>query len=93
MGSSKRRNGDALPHQLTVKQAAQIVEMTPGGLRGAILRGKLLAQKNQEGLLLIKSHNLAAFHLYGDCKHFPEDTMTPTNKVALHDYLETVACA
>jgi hypothetical protein len=82
-----------LPHQLTVKQAAKIMEMTPGGLRGAILRGKLDAQKNEEGILLIKSHNLAVLHLYGSCDHFPEDTMTPTNKIALHDYLETIVHA
>lgn len=79
-----------VPHTLTVRQAAALVGMTPGGLRGAILRGRLSAHREADGRLVVRSHNLAAFHLYGDGRRYPEEKMGPTARVALHDYLETM---
>jgi len=67
--------------------------MTSGGLRGAILRGRLRAHKNDNGKHVIKSHNLAVFHLYGDNTAFPEDTMGPKNISAFNSYLETMTSA
>lgn len=64
--------------------------MTAGGVRGAILRGKLRAQKDSAGQLVIKSHDLGAFHLYGDVRIYPEERMGPHARVALHEYLETM---
>jgi hypothetical protein len=79
---------DRLPRELTVKQASSLIGMTQGGLRGAILRGKLPASKDEHGRLLILSHNLAAYHLYG--KTYPEDQMKPSTRATLHIYLETL---
>lgn len=86
---SLKANGN-LPYVFTVQEAASLIGMTAGGLRGAILRGRLRAQKNQEGKIEIHSHNLAAFHLYGDSRVYPEEEMKPTTRVILHKYLETV---
>lgn len=79
-----------LPHVLTVREAARLLGMTAGGVRGAILRGKLPASTDTEGRLVLRSHNLAAYHLYGDARRFPEDRMRAATRAALHDYLETV---
>jgi hypothetical protein len=81
-----------LPTTFTVKDAAKLLGMTSGGLRGAILRGKLRADKI-DGQHIIKSYNLAVFHLYGDNRDFPEDEMLPKNRIALHTYLETMTSA
>jgi hypothetical protein len=90
MSSSKQ--DQPLPETFTVKEAAKLLGMTSGGLRGAILRGKLRADKIK-GQHIIKSYNLAVFHLYGDNRAFPEDTMKPKNKLFLHNYLETMTRA
>jgi len=88
---SWKANG-SLPYEFTVQEAASLIGMTAGGLRGAILRGRLRAEKDEEGKLVIRSHNLAAFHLYGDGRLFPEENMKPSTRVTLHHYLETVTC-
>jgi hypothetical protein len=90
MSSSKQ--DQPLPQTFTVKEAAKLLGMTSGGLRGAILRGKLRADKIK-GQHIIKSYNLAAFHLYGDNRTVSEDTMTPKKQLTLHDYLETMTRA
>lgn len=82
-----------LPLLFTVKEAAELLEMTPGGLRGAILRGKLRSHKNEQGQHVIRSHNLAIFHLYGDNDSFPEDALEPKNIAAFNSYLETMTRA
>lgn len=79
-----------VPRTMSVKDAAALLGLTPGGLRGAILRGKLHAEKNGDGQLVIRSHNLAAYHLYGDGSAYPEERMGPSARVHLHDYLETM---
>lgn len=79
-----------VPRTLSVREAAALIGMTAGGLRGAILRGKLRAHKDAAGQLLIRSFNLGAFHLYGDVRVYPEDKMGPHARVVLHDYLETM---
>ena len=84
---------DKLSRVFTVKEAAGLLGMTSGGLRGAILRGKLRAHKNEHGKHVIKSHNLGAFLLYGDNSAFPEDTMEPKNISAFNSYLETMTSA
>jgi len=89
MGSPSKPNG-RIPYVLSVKEAAALVNLTAGGLRGAIQRGKLRAEKDHEGKLTIRSHNLAAYHLYGDGSLYPEERMGPTIRVLLHNYLETV---
>lgn len=80
-----------VPRTLSVKEAAALVGLTAGGLRGAILRGKVFAFKDADGRLLIRSHDLAAFHLSGDGRLYPQDEMTPERRVVLHQYLETMA--
>jgi hypothetical protein len=85
-------NGKVL-RTMSVKDAAALVGMTPGGLRGAILRGKIHAEKDDEGRLQIRSHDLAAFHICGDGRHYPQESMTPTRRVALHRYLEAMVDA
>jgi len=82
-----------MPHILSVKEAAGLVGLTAGGLRGAILRGKVCAFKDQDGRLLIRSHDLAAFHISGDGSLYPQESMTPGRRVALHQYLETMVDA
>ena len=86
-------NKDKSSRLFTVKEAAELLEMTSGGLRGAILRGKLRAHKNDNGKHVIKSHNLAVFHLYGDNSAFPEDTMEPKSIAAFNSYLDTMTSA
>ena len=81
---------EKLPRSFTVSQAAKLIGMTAGGLRGAILRGKLPASRDASGRLTVFSHSLAAYHLCGDATHYPEDKLGPRTRVALHDYLETV---
>lgn len=85
-------NGN-VPRTLSVKEAAALVGLSAGGLRGAILRGKVRAEKDDEGRLQIRSHDLAAFHLCGDGRYYPQEKMTPTRRVALHRYLETMTDA
>lgn len=75
---------------MSVKDAAALLGLTAGGLRGAILRGKLRAEKNGDGQLVVRSHNLAAYHLYGDGSIYPEDQMGPNTRVHLHQYLEVM---
>ena len=89
MMESSKSNG-RVPYVLSVKEAAALVNLTAGGLRGAIQRGKLRAEKDPEGKLVIRSHNLAAYHLYGDGSLYPEERMGPTVRVLLHHYLETM---
>jgi hypothetical protein len=79
-----------LPTTLSVHEAASLLGMTAGGLRGAILRGRLLAEKDARGCLTIRSHELAAFHLYGDRRLVPDEQMSRSKQTALHRYLETV---
>lgn len=82
-----------VPRTLTVREAAGLLGMTAGGVRGAILRGHLHASKNAEGHLVIKSYDLGAYHLTGDCRHYPPECMTFGRRRVLHDYLETVTSA
>jgi len=84
------RSNGKVPRTLSVKEAAALLGMTSGGLRGAILRGKIHASKDGEGRLTISSHDLAAFHLSGDGRNYPPESMTPARRVALHRYLETM---
>lgn len=84
------RDDGSLPRVLNVHDAAILLGMTAGGLRGAILRGRLRAEKDSQGCLLIQSHDLAAFHLYGDVRAMPDEDSSPSRQVALHRYLETV---
>ena len=81
---------DRISEVLTVKESATLLGMTAGGVRGAILRGKLRAHKDDGGKLVVRSHNLAAFHLYGDGRVFPEEEMRLSNRVMLHEYLEVM---
>lgn len=84
---------DKVPRIMSVKEAATLVGMTPGGLRGAILRGKISAFKDQDGHLQIRSHDLAAFHISGDARSYPQEGMTLGRRAALHNYLETMVDA
>ena len=79
-----------VPRILSVKEAAALVGLTAGGLRGAIQRGKIFAFKDSEGHLQIRSHDLAAFHISGDGRLYPQEGMTPGRRVTLHAYLETM---
>lgn len=79
-----------VPRTLSVKEAAALVGLTAGGLRGAIQRGRVFAFKDPDGRLLIRSHDLAAFHISGDGRLYPPEGMTPARRVALHQYLETM---
>lgn len=85
--------GGGVPRALTVKEAAALLGMTPGGVRGAILRGYLPASKNRDGHLVIQSYNLGAYHLSGDCRLYPPECMSFARRRALHDYLEVVTGA
>jgi len=75
---------------MSVQEASALISMSAGGLRGAILRGKLRAEKDHDGKLIIRSYNLGAFHFSGDVSHYPEEKMSPAARVLFHDYLETM---
>lgn len=77
-----------IPARFLVKDAAAILGLTAGGLRGAILRGKLPAFKAEDGRLYIDRVQVAAYHLYG-CS-LPEESLTDSRSTALTDYLRTV---
>ena len=77
-----------IPARFLVKEAAEILGMTAGGLRGCILRGKLPAEKSVDGKLYVNAVHVASFHLYG--KVLTDGSLTPTRKVALVEYLKTV---
>lgn len=81
-----------MPRTMTLVEAAKITGYTSGGLRGAVLRGRLRAEKDRDGRLVVQSYNLAAFHLYGNDSLYPEEKMRPFTRVVLHNYLETVCC-
>ena len=78
----------ALPVRFQVKDAAEILGLTAGGLRGAILRGKLPAEKGDDGKHYIKAIDVASYHLYGFA--WPEAEMANGQRQALEDYLKTV---
>jgi hypothetical protein len=77
-----------VPTRFHVKDAAEILGLTAGGLRGAILRGKIPAEKGEDGKHYLKAIDVATYHLYGFT--YPETEMSTSQRHALFDYLRTV---
>lgn len=73
-----------LPDTLTVKEAARYLGLTPGGVRGAILRNKIPAFKENERLL-VYTDDIASYHVYGGV--YPRDRMSSTQRKLLREIL------
>lgn len=83
--------GTSVSHGLgamSVKEAAGYLDMTPGGLRGAIQRGRIPASKTSDGTIVLRAIDVAAYHFYGTT--FPDEMMTPKRKELLLHFLLTV---
>lgn len=88
MDSSK--TDGKVPHTLSVQEAATLISMNAASLRGAIQRGNLRVEEDDEGDPVVRSYNLGAFHFSGDTSHYPEEKMGPETRVIFHAYLETM---
>lgn len=79
---------DTLPDVLTVKEAAQFLGLTAGGLRGAVLRGKLPSHKDDAGKILLHTDDVASLCFYGAV--YPREKMTSTQRHMLREILVTL---
>lgn len=73
--------------EFSVKEAAALIGMSGGGIRGAIRRGSMIADHDAEGRIRIYSHNLASYLVYG--LPYPEEKMSAGQKKILHELLWT----
>lgn len=61
-----------LPGELSVKEAAELLGLTTGGLRGIILRHRLPAHKDAEGRHVLDTRDVASYHFYGQHRPWQE---------------------
>lgn len=67
---------------MSLREAAQWLGVTDGGLRGAVRRGKLKASKDSDGLTVVSTADLGSMLLYG----FSVQIKTETQRQALEDF-------